>query len=307
MKSRFSDGVRWSLGMVAAMCAVPALAQSNFNGPIESKEIGKGVYLLSAGSNAVLVLGDKEAVLVDALVAAQGQPLATKVAEITKLPVVEVINTHYHGDHTGANQVFRKQGAKILSTANAARTMSGPTPNARGGQNPALPEDARPTETFTGKKTVKIKGKTLELTQMPVSHTDGDAVVFIRQANIMVMGDLHHSNEYPVYDTEFGCQCGSYNGNLAADKAVLKLVNDKTIIVPGHGGVTNKAELTAYVAMLEKVRDQVQAMIDAGKSADDVVAAKLLADNPAVQPGGPDNRDSFIKVLYGALKSGRGK
>jgi cyclase len=307
MKSRFSDGLRLTLGLVAALCAVPALAQSNFNGPIQSKELGKGVYLLSAGSNAVLVVGDKQAVLVDALVAAQADPLAAKVGEITKLPVVEVINTHYHGDHTGANAVFHKQGAKILATANAAKTMATPTPNARGGMNAALPQDALPTETFTGKKTVKIKGKTLELTQMPVAHTDGDAVVFVKQANVMILGDLHHSNEYPVYDTEFGCQCGSYNGNLAADKAVLKMVNDKTILVPGHGGVTNKAEMTAYVAMLEKVRDQVQAMIDAGKSADDVIAAKLLADNPGVQPGGPDNRDSFIKVLYGALKTGRGK
>lgn len=303
------DIVKLKLTLIAfAVCgATQAFAQSNFGGPIESKELASGVYLLSAGSNAVLVTGKKEAMLVDALIAAQADPLAAKVGELTKLPVKYLVNTHYHGDHTGGNVVFHKLGAEIVATENAAKTMAREVPNARGTMNPALAVEGRPTQTFSGKKTLKVSGKTLRITQMPVSHTDGDAVVFIPEANVMVMGDLHHSNEYPVYDTTAGCQCGSYDGNIAADKAVLKMVNDKTIIVPGHGGVTNKAELTAYVAMLEKVRDQVVGMIKDGKSADDVVAAKLLADNPAVQPGGPDNRDSFIKVLYEAEKSGRGK
>jgi cyclase len=122
-----------------------------------------------------------------------------------------------------------------------------------------------------------------------------------------VMGDLHHSNEYPVYDTTGGCQCGSYDGNIEADKLVLKMANDKTIIVPGHGGATNKKELAAYIVMLEKVRADISALITAGKSADEVVAAKPLANDKSVQPGGPDNRDSFVRVLYLALKTGVGK
>ena len=294
------------VGLAFAAVGAVAQAQSNFNGPIESKEIAKGVYLLSAGSNSVLVVGSKDAVVVDALVAAQSAPLVKKVGELTKLPVSTVINTHYHGDHTGANEGFRKLGAAVVATEDAARTMARATPNARGALNPALPEGGRPTVTFTGQKTVKGADHTFKLVEMPPSHTDGDAIVQIPEANVIIMGDLHHSNEYPVYDTTAGCQCGSYAGNLEADRIVAKLANDKTIIIPGHGGPTNKAELLAYITMLEKVRDDVQAMIKAGKSADEAVAAKPLANDKSVQPGGPDNRDSFVRQLYLALKTGYG-
>jgi cyclase len=299
---------RLALGVAAiAAGVVPVLAQSVFTGPIESKEIAKGAYLLSAGSNAVLFVGKTDAVLVDGLVAAQAEPLVQKVASITPLPVKLVINTHYHGDHTGGNAAFRRLGAGVIATEDAARTMARFTPNARGTMNAALPEVARPTETYAGTRTVKAAGKTFKMTEMPPSHTDGDAVVYIPELNLLIMGDLHHSNEYPVYDSVAGCQCGSYDGNLEVDRAVLKMGNENTVIVPGHGGVTNKAELRAYISMLEKVRADVNAMIQAGKSADEVVAAKLLANDKAPQPGGPDNRDSFVRVLYDALKTGRGK
>lgn len=290
----------------ALIGAPSAFAQSNFNGPINTTELAKGVYMLEAGSNAVLAVGKKEAVLIDALTAGQAEPLAKRVSEITQLPVKYVLTTHYHGDHTGANAVFRQRGAEIVATEKTAVLLTRSLPNARGGMNAPLAEAGRPTQTFNGKETVKISGFTFRMTEMPISHTEGDAVVYIPQANVLIMSDLHHSHEYPVYDTAFGCQCGSYEGNLDAYRKVLKMGNEKTIIVPGHGGVTNKKELRAYVAMLEKVRDQVNAMIKAGKSADEVVAAKLLADSPAVHPGGPDNRDSFIRVLYDALKTGRG-
>jgi glyoxylase-like metal-dependent hydrolase (beta-lactamase superfamily II) len=292
-----------ALGAMAPL----ALAQSNFNGPINSKEIAPGVFLLEAGSNAVLVVGKKEAVLVDALIGAQAEPLAKKVAEITKLPVKYVINSHYHGDHTGGNEVFRKLGAEIISTEDAARTMARATPNARGTMNAALPSAARPTITYSGKYTLTAADHTFKMVEMPVSHTDGDAVVTITQNNIVIMGDLHHSHEYPVYDTVAGCQCGSYDGNLEADRMVVKMSNDQTKIVPGHGGLTDKKELATYITMLEKVRSDVQSMISAGKSADEAIAAKPLANDKSVQPGGPDNRDSFIRQLYAALKTGVGK
>lgn len=299
---------RLAIGVIATALGISqALAQSNFNGPINTTELAKGVYMLEAGSNAVLAVGKKEAVLIDALTAGQAEPLAKRVGEITQLPVKYVLTTHYHGDHTGANAIFRKQGAEIVATKKTAALLTRELPNARGAMNPPLAEAGRPTQTFNGTKTVKISGMSFRMTEMPVSHTEGDAVVYIPQANVLIMSDLHHSHEYPVYDTAFGCQCGSYEGNLEAYRKVLKMGNEKTIIVPGHGGVTNKAELRTYVAMLEKVRDQVTAMLKEGKSADEVVAAKLLADSPAVHPGGPDNRDSFIRVLYEALKTGRGK
>jgi glyoxylase-like metal-dependent hydrolase (beta-lactamase superfamily II) len=172
--------------------------------------------------------------------------------------------------------------------------------------NAAVAESGRPTTTFDGSYTLNTDGLSFRVVEQPVSHTDGDAVVFLPKANVLIMGDLHHSNEYPVYDTVAGCQCGSYEGNFAAYANVMKMANDKTIIVPGHGAPTNKAELAVYIKMLQKVRDDIKAMIAAGKSADEVVAAKLLVNDKAPHAGGPDNRDSFVRQLYEALKTGRG-
>jgi glyoxylase-like metal-dependent hydrolase (beta-lactamase superfamily II) len=184
--------------------------------------------------------------------------------------------------------------------------MARATPNPRGGLNAALPPDGLPTRTFNGKLSFSIPGASFRLVEMPVSHTDGDAVVYLPQSNVLIMGDLHHSHEYPVYDTLIGCQCGSFQGNLEAYRQAMKIANDQTIIVPGHGGVSNKAELAAYVRMLEKVRSDIRALLAAGKSEDEVVAAKLLQNDHSVHPGGPDNRDSFVRQLYLALKTGNG-
>ena len=117
---------------------------------------------------------------------------------------------------------------------------------------------------------------------------------------MLVMGDLHHSNEYPVYDAQIGCRCGSYEGNLRAYDEMLAAGNDRTTYIPGHGGPTTKAEVAAYVAMLRRIRDQVGALIAQGRTADEVVAARLLAEDRSPTTPGPDNRYQFIRTLRGA-------
>jgi glyoxylase-like metal-dependent hydrolase (beta-lactamase superfamily II) len=162
-------------------------------------------------------------------------------------------------------------------------------------------------ETFADRRTVTIDGQRAELTALPPSHTDGDAFVFFPAANVLIMGDLHHSNEYPVYDADTGCRCGSYEGSLQAYDAMLAAGNDRTIYIPGHGGPTTRAEVTAYVGMLRRIRDQVGTLIADGRTADEVVAMKLLAADRSPTTPGPDNRDQFVRTLYGALKTGQGR
>lgn len=293
---------------VSAQAAGPAGGRgAGGRGPVvpTTRDLGGGLTLITAGSNSVLAVGRDGAILVDTHFG--GPAVVAKVAELTRLPLKFVVNTHSHPDHTGGNADFARQGAIVVATTNAATRMAEDFPSPRGGFDPAVPPEGRPKEMFTDRRTVAIDGQRADLTAFPPAHTDGDLFVYFPAANVIVMGDLHHSNEYPVYDADMGCRCGSYEGNLRAYDAMLAAGNDRTTYVPGHGGPTTKAEVTAYVAMLRRVRDQVTAQIAQGRTADEVVALKLLADDKSPTWPGPDNRDQFIRTLYNALRSGQGR
>jgi len=273
---------------------------------ITDTDLGNGIHVLGGGSNSVLAIGADAAILVDTKF---GQPeaLVSKVRELTSLPVRYVINTHAHPDHTGANAAFAEMGATVVATTRAAEWMARPFRAPNGNMDPPVAETGRPAVTFDGTTRVEIPGQRAVVTEVERSHSEGDAYVYFPDANVLVTGDLHHSNEYPVYDAAMGCLCGSFDGNLRAYDAMLAVANDETAIVPGHGGITNRAEVVAYVAMLRRVRERVAALVAEGRTADDVVAMGLLADDRSPQSPGPDNRDQFIRTLYTALATGQGR
>jgi len=298
--------MRVSLTAVCVILATAALPAQRGPVAITDIDLGNGIHLLGGGSNSVLAIGTDAAILVDAKF---GQPeaLVAKVRELTALPVRYVVNTHAHPDHTGANAAFAGTGATVVATELAASWMARPFRAPNGNDDPPIAEAGRPTETFAGATTVAIDGQRAVVTEVPRSHSEGDAYVFFPDANVLVMGDLHHSNEYPVYDAEMGCLCGSFEGNLQAYDAMLAVADDETAIVPGHGGLTNRREVVAYVAMLRRIRDTVQRLLDEGRDADEVVAMQLLADDRSPTSPGPDNRDQFIRTLYNALSTGQGR
>lgn len=285
--------------------ASPAAAQNPFMAPIKATPITADLVMLSAGSNAVLAVGDKSAILVDTLFF-NPDKLAEAVRAVTPKPVAFVVNTHAHRDHTGANALFAGMGAKVVSTSAAARRIGEPSTNPRGETQPPIDKAGWPTITYDKAAKVSVPGESLDFLPVEPSHMDGDALIFFPRQNVLVMGDLHHSHEYPVYDGVSGCKCGSYEGNLRVYRRAIGMIDDATKVVPGHGGLTNRAELIAYVAMLEKVRDAVKREVAAGKSKQEVIAMRLLADDRSVQPGGPDNADAFVATLYEAIKSGVG-
>ncbi|WP_313803713.1 MBL fold metallo-hydrolase [Sphingobium sp.] len=297
----------WLAVTALMLGTAPAGAQPGnpFQTRIQTVQISSSLYQLSAGSNAVLAVGAKEAILIDSLFFNPDR-LAEAVRKITDKPIRYVVNTHAHRDHTGGNATFAGLGAKIIATPAAAKRIAEPSTNMKGETSPPIDRAGWPTITYAKPTTISIAGESLRFIPVQPSHMDGDAMVFFPRQNVLVLGDLHHSHEYPVYDAQTGCKCGTYDGNLKVYHQALAMIDDRTKVVAGHGGLTDKAELTAYVAMLEDVRIKVRALIAQGKSKQEVIDAKLLANDRSVHPGGPDNADAFIGTLYVALKTGLG-
>jgi len=259
--------------MLVALCAfsftVAATAQE---GDIswKSTELAPGLYMLEgqggfAGGNLGLITGDDGVVLIDDGL----EPLvAITVAAIESLtgdPVDFVINTHAHGDHTGANEVLNGKGATVVAHDNLRRQM------VKDGSNRA----ALPELTFTDAVTFHLNGHTANVFHVANAHTDGDAVIHFPEVNIIHTGDAMFNKLFPFIDLDSG---GSVSGFIAAQKKIIAIADDETKIIPGHGVLANKADLQAAVDMLEDAQARVRALVDAGKSQEEVIAENPLAD-----------------------------
>jgi len=259
--------------MLVALCAFSfAVAATAQEGGIswKSTELAPGLYMLEgqggfAGGNLGLITGDDGVVLIDDGL----EPLlAVTVAAIESLtgdPVNFVINTHAHGDHTGANEVLHGKGATVVAHDNLRRQM------VKDGSNRA----ALPELTFTDAVTFHLNGHTANVFHVANAHTDGDAVIHFPEVNIIHTGDAMFNKLFPFIDLDSG---GSVSGFIAAQKKIIAIADDETKIIPGHGVLANKADLQAAVDMLEDAQARVKALVDAGKSQEEVIAENPLAD-----------------------------
>ncbi|MEX0690558.1 MAG: MBL fold metallo-hydrolase [Gemmatimonadales bacterium] len=255
--------------------------------------LAPNVRAIMGGANGtVLVIATSEgAVLVDAQSAAEVAGLAQRIG----MPVRLVINTHYHEDHTGGNARFRAEGSAVLAHVNmpveAARDT---TIEALGWDRDPLPNAAMPTLTVAGDTTLVIGGDTIVILHLPNAHTSGDLAVWLPQVNILHTGDVFEQNAYPFVDWWGG---GSLAGMQAALARFAALANDRTAIVPGHGHVSARAELVAYIAMLELVEARVRTAIDAGRTVQETMDLRLSAEFDEGRGGLRPGR-RFVGILY---------
>jgi len=259
--------------ILLALCTLSfAVAATAQEGDIsfKSTELAPGLYMLEgqggfAGGNLGLITGDDGVVLIDDGL----EPLvAITVAAIESLtgdPVDFVINTHAHGDHTGANEVLHGKGATVVAHDNLRRQM------VKDGSNRA----ALPELTFTDAVTFHLNGHTANVFHVANAHTDGDSVIHFPEVNIIHTGDTMFNKLFPFIDLDSG---GSVSGFIAAQKKIIAIADDETKIIPGHGVLANKADLQAAVDMLEDAQARVRALVDAGKSQEEVIAENPLAD-----------------------------
>lgn len=286
--------------------AMPAAAQQDFSKvEVKVERVAPGVAVLfGAGGNIGLSYGEDGNVLIDDQYAPLAPKIEAAVRSVDPDPVRFVINTHWHGDHTGGNETLGKAGAVIVAHDNVRQRLSMDTFSKRfNSQIKATPKAGLPVITFTQGVSFHLNGDRLQVVHVPHAHTDGDALVYWTNANVLHMGDtFFHKVTFPFIDLESG---GSIDGAIAAVRTGLGLVKPGGKVIPGHGPVATREELAAYLAMLEDVRAKVAAGIQAGRSREQIVASKPAASYLTTTQEGFIKADDFVETVFESLSSRR--
>jgi cyclase len=290
------------LGLLASavLAAAPiAHAQQNFDKVvITPANLADGLWMLTgAGGNLLVCAGPDGALLVDT----QYGPLAAKIRAVVDSlsggrPLRFVLNTHYHGDHVGGDSALAAAGATIVAHENVRRRMSvGRFNEISGTTTKAAPAAALPVLTFSDSLAFHRNRHEVRVFHLPPGHTDGDAVVWIPAANVLHTGDLLFNGTYPVIDVSAG---GSIGGMIRSLDLLLPIVGPATKIVPGHGPLADRVALLRFRGMLVTVRDRVTKLVKDGRTLEQVLAAKPLADLDRDWGTGFMKPDMFLRVVY---------
>ena len=284
-----------------------ASMRAKFNAaPLKTERLAEDVTMLSGPGGSVVVLnGPDGKFVVDTFVAPAWPRLKKALDSLGNAPVKCVIDTHWHFDHTDNNAPLHAAGATVLAHENTGKRMSEPhdLPVLYRGPDGALaglhfdpsPAEALPQQTFAACYKLQANGETLALQHVAPAHTDSDIYVHFQKANVIQMGDLFFNGMYPYIDPGTG---GKINGMIAAADKILSLAGNDTKIVPGHGPLGNKADLTKSRDMLITSRDRVQKLKSTGKSALEAVAERPFADLDLVWGKGIINSDQWVQIVY---------
>lgn len=283
---------------VGGLLAGAASAQRDLrNAQVTSEEIAPGVAVLfGAGGNIGVSHGEDATLIIDDQFAPLSAKIEAAIAGLGASPVRYVVNTHWHGDHTGGNEHFGKTGATILAHDLVRVRMADPSLSGRGG-DPAARE-ALPVVTYAQGVKLNLNDDTLNVMFLGGGHTDGDSVVFWEKANVVHMGDLYFKIPgFPFVDIRSG---GSIYNMMRSLDLVIAMTDAQTKIIPGHGAMSNKAELVAYRAMIGEAVSRVEALREDGKTLEEAVAAKPLADMGRNE--GFIRDDAFVTAIWSSAK-----
>jgi cyclase len=264
---------------------------------VRTRHVAGGVYMLTgAGGNIGVSVGDNGVFLVDDQYAPLTPKIVAAVKAIRDQPIRFVLNTHWHGDHTGGNENLGGAGAFIVAHENVRKRLSVEQfIESFNMKVPPSPAAALPAVTFTDAVNFHLNGDDIHAFHVPPAHTDGDAIVHFRTANVVHMGDIYFNGMYPFIDLSSG---GSIDGVIAAVDRVLGMIAADAKVIPGHGPVGSRADLKAYRDMLAGVRAQVMRHIAARWNLERVLAAKPSSDFDETWGKGFLPPDRFVEIVY---------
>jgi len=264
---------------------------------IEVEKVAEGVYVLfGSGGNIGVSAGSDGVVLIDDQYAPATPQVLAALATVNPNPPRFVVNTHWHGDHTGGNENLAAKGSVVVAHDRVRQRMSTEQfSEFLDHRTPASPAGALPVVTFNDSVSLHVNGEELRGYYAPHAHTDGDTVVVFKKANVIHTGDLFFHGMYPFIDLDSG---GSVSGLIAGVDKILELADEKTRIIPGHGKVTDQAGLAAYRKMLVETSSRVQLLVKEGKSLAEAQAAKPNADYDATLAWDFISAEFFVRTLY---------
>jgi glyoxylase-like metal-dependent hydrolase (beta-lactamase superfamily II) len=250
------------------------------------------------GLNVGMFAGEDGILLVDAQDERALPRLKSEIAKRSGQSVRVVINTHWHFDHVGGNETFRKDGAVVVAhEATRARLMADQA-NPLGGEQRAFPATFWPTLTFPDSISLHFNGEDVDVVHVPNAHTDGDVIVRLRKANVLFAADLFNNGDY----TRVDLRGGSLDGMIAAYEKLLPTLDEKVRVVPGRGRVGTKKDLVDYLSVMKALKTRITKLIEEGKSVEESVALKPTADFDARWANGPIPANDVVEEVYADLK-----
>jgi glyoxylase-like metal-dependent hydrolase (beta-lactamase superfamily II) len=303
-----------------ALAATGAYAQDAAPVRLTAWHVRDGIYMLvGAGGNTTLQVGDDGVLVVDTKLRAASGVLLDAIRQISDKPIRYVINTHWHPDHVGSNELIAKSGSTI-----AGGNVSGAIADAGEGaaviahenvlvrmssQDTPPPFEAWPTVTlFMPQKDLYFNGEAIEILHQPAAHTDGDSLVFFRRSDVISTGDVFTTTAYPVIRPEDG---GGIDGVIAALNRIIEITVPKekqeggTLVIPGHGRLCDEADVVEYRDMVTIIRDRIKSMVDMGMTLRQVQAAQPTADYDGRYgaTSGLWTTEQFVAAAYESLKN----
>jgi glyoxylase-like metal-dependent hydrolase (beta-lactamase superfamily II) len=287
-------------GVVLCLCIVLvefSSAQNFDTVQIKTTKLTSSVYLLegSGGGNIAVCIGKDGTFMIDDHYAPLSVKIKSAIAKLTDKSVQFIINSHWHGDHSGGNENFGNDGAIIVSQENSRKRMEAnqffglPPHTQQAYSNKALPKI-----TFTESMTFHYNGETIQIFHISDAHTDGDAIIYFRESDVLHMGDVFVRYGFPFIDEPNG---GNINGMIVTIDSVLNKITDKTKIIPGHGQLSVKKDLADYNNMLRSIRDIIKKLMEEGKTMDQIIAADPLTG--LVRKGA--NITDIVRVVYNSI------
>jgi glyoxylase-like metal-dependent hydrolase (beta-lactamase superfamily II) len=244
--------------------------------------------LQGSGGNIGVITGKDGIVMIDDQFLQLSTKIKDAIAALDKGPIRFTLNTHIHGDHSGSNEFFKQQGSTIVAHELVRERMIAQPRD----------KDAWPVVTFPDKLTLHLNDQDIDLLHFVPGHTDGDVIVHFKQANVFHMGDVFVTYGYPYIDMTSG---GSINGLITTVERVLLLMDEQSLIIPGHGPLSKKADVRKYRDRLADIRDKVAAALKKGKKMEDLAGLGITNGYEAEWGNGFIKGKDFVMIVAQGL------